>query len=386
MLGRRPAVERSSPPGASPVAHEASNCATATRPASRQGRAQGRRCRQRADFRARVGRYGRRGQVLIDATPLANSTVRPNKIRLGANAILGVSLAAAWRQRPAICRCAATSTAWGHVPPVPHDEPLNGGAARRQPSTSKNSDHAVGRSYRRGSARLARKFFNDPAQDAQGRRPQHQCRRRGWLRSAPAADGAALDFAVKAIEKGGSRPGATSPSPSIRPPREFSGTAATTSMAARARPATATRQIAYPGRPRRAIPILVDRGRHGGGRLGRLEGLTDRIGGKCQLVGDDVFVTNPPACRRASSAASPIPSWSRSTRSGPSPKPSVAVEMAHTAGYTAVMSHRSGETEDLTIADLAGRRPIAADQDRITLTLRSDCEIQPAASHRGGVG
>ena len=75
---------------------------------------------------------------------------------------------------------------------------------------------------------------------------------------------------------------------------------------------------------------------------------------RCQLVGDDLFVTNvDAAAARASTRASPTRSWSRSTRSARSTETLDAVEMAHKAGYAAVMSHRSGETEDATIADLA---------------------------------
>ena len=82
--------------------------------------------------------------------------------------------------------------------------------------------------------------------------------------------------------------------------------------------------------------------------------LTDRLGGKIQLVGDDLFVTNPERLADGHRArAWPTRSWSRSTRSAPCRETLDAVDMAHRAAYTAVMSHRSGETEDSTIADLA---------------------------------
>ena len=57
--------------------------------------------------------------------------------------------------------------------------------------------------------------------------------------------------------------------------------------------------------------------------------------------------------------------------------------MAREAGYTAVMSHRSGETEDVTIADLAVATRLRADQDRRAVALGSRGEVQPAAAHRG---
>ena len=81
--------------------------------------------------------------------------------------------------------------------------------------------------------------------------------------------------------------------------------------------------------------------------------LTDLIGAKCQLVGDDLFVTNP--ARLATGIEKGIANsiLVKVNQIGSLSETLDAVEMAHKAGYTAVMSHRSGETEDATIADLA---------------------------------
>jgi enolase len=62
------------------------------------------------------------------------------------------------------------------------------------------------------------------------------------------------------------------------------------------------------------------------------------------------------------------------------------IEMAKRAGYRSVISHRSGETEDSTIADLAVGTNAGPDQDRIGLAQRPHREIQPVAAHRGGAG
>ena len=62
------------------------------------------------------------------------------------------------------------------------------------------------------------------------------------------------------------------------------------------------------------------------------------------------------------------------------------IAIAHDAGYTTVISHRSGETEDTTIADLAVATGRRADQDRRPVALGSDRQVQPAAAHRGGAG
>ena len=81
--------------------------------------------------------------------------------------------------------------------------------------------------------------------------------------------------------------------------------------------------------------------------------LTERLGNRVQLVGDDLFVTNVERLQRgiAESAANSI--LVKVNQIGSVTETLEAIEMARTAGFTAVISHRSGETEDTTIADLA---------------------------------
>ena len=81
--------------------------------------------------------------------------------------------------------------------------------------------------------------------------------------------------------------------------------------------------------------------------------LTDRIGGKVQLVGDDLFVTNPARLSDGIGRGLANSILVKVNQIGTLSETLDAVDMAHRAGYTAVMSHRSGETEDATIADLA---------------------------------
>jgi enolase len=81
--------------------------------------------------------------------------------------------------------------------------------------------------------------------------------------------------------------------------------------------------------------------------------LTDLIGGKCQLVGDDLFVTNVERLSAGIRDGIANSILVKVNQIGTLTETLAAVEMAHKAGYTAVMSHRSGETEDSTIADLA---------------------------------
>ena len=81
--------------------------------------------------------------------------------------------------------------------------------------------------------------------------------------------------------------------------------------------------------------------------------LTETIGGKCQLVGDDLFVTNEKRLQKGIEKGCANSILVKINQIGTLTETLNAVEAAHRACYTAVMSHRSGETEDATIADLA---------------------------------
>jgi enolase len=81
--------------------------------------------------------------------------------------------------------------------------------------------------------------------------------------------------------------------------------------------------------------------------------LTDAMGGKTQLVGDDLFVTNTEFLKKGIDAGTANSILVKVNQIGTLTETFDAIEMAHKAGYTAVISHRSGETEDSTIADIA---------------------------------
>ena len=81
--------------------------------------------------------------------------------------------------------------------------------------------------------------------------------------------------------------------------------------------------------------------------------LTAAVGDRVQIVGDDLFVTNPQRIQRGIEGGTANAVLVKVNQIGSLTETLAAVEMAHRAGYTAVMSHRSGETEDATIADLA---------------------------------
>jgi enolase len=81
--------------------------------------------------------------------------------------------------------------------------------------------------------------------------------------------------------------------------------------------------------------------------------MTAELGGKVQIVGDDLFVTNPERLARGIAAKTANSLLVKVNQIGSLTETLDAVDMAHRAGYTCMMSHRSGETEDTTIADLA---------------------------------
>jgi enolase len=81
--------------------------------------------------------------------------------------------------------------------------------------------------------------------------------------------------------------------------------------------------------------------------------MTKQLGDQIQIVGDDLLVTNPERVRRGIKEKAANALLVKLNQIGTLTETIEAVEMAHRAGYTAVMSHRSGETEDATIADLA---------------------------------
>jgi len=108
--------------------------------------------------------------------------------------------------------------------------------------------------------------------------------------------------------------------------------------------------------------------------------LTDKIGSRVQLVGDDLFVTNTKRLQKGINEGIANSILVKVNQIGSLTETINAVTLAQTNGYTSVMSHRSGETEDSTIADLAVALN-CGQINRFTFTFRQDGEIQPVAAH-----
>jgi enolase len=301
-----------------------------------------------------LGGMDAEAQAKIDETLIALDGT-PNKSRLGANAILGVSLAtakaAAIAKKEPLYRYVGGTSA--RTLPVPMMNILNGGVHADNPIDFQEfmimpvGAPSFAEALRAGSeifqtlkAQLKAAGLNTNVGDEGGFAPD--------IKSAEAA----LDFVMQAISKAGYKPGGDVMIALDPASTEFfkngnyvyEGEGKTRSP---------KQQAEYLAQLVANYPIVSI---EDGMAEDDFEGwkiVTDMIGSKCQLVGDDLFVTN---VRRLSDGIKRGLGNSiliKVNQIGTLTETLAAVEMAHKAGYTAVMSHRSGETEDSTIADLA---------------------------------
>ena len=111
--------------------------------------------------------------------------------------------------------------------------------------------------------------------------------------------------------------------------------------------------------------------------------ITKALGTRVQLVGDDLFVTNTQILQKGISEGVANSILIKLNQIGTVTETLDAITMASNAGYTSVISHRSGETEDTTIADLAVATAAGQNQDRLGEPERPGREVQPAPPHRG---
>ena len=112
--------------------------------------------------------------------------------------------------------------------------------------------------------------------------------------------------------------------------------------------------------------------------------LTERIGKEVQLVGDDIFVTNPAILREGIERGVANSILIKLNQIGTVTETLDTIKIARDAGYRAVVSHRSGETEDTFIADFVVATGVGSDQDRRAGPLRARRQVQPADADRGG--
>jgi len=294
------------------------------------------------------------GQEALDRA-LIELDGTPNKSRLGANAILGVSLA--------VAQAAAADGGqplWRHlggpearILPVPMMNVLNGGAhADNKVDFQEFMVVPCGAESFSACLQMGAAVFHALKKTLHDRGLATAVGDEGGFAPDLGSNEEALEMLVAGIEAAGLRPGedvaiALDPATS----ELFSGGSYVLEHEGRtlspAEMAEYWQQIA--GRyPVVSIEDGMDEEDWDGWKL-----LTERIGDRVQLVGDDLFVTNTERLRRGIEAGVGNSILIKVNQIGTLTETLEAIAMAREAGYTAVMSHRSGETEDVTIADLA---------------------------------
>ncbi|MFT4150872.1 MAG: phosphopyruvate hydratase [Paracoccaceae bacterium] len=293
-------------------------------------------------------------QVGIDRTMIEMDGT-PNKGRLGANAILGVSLAVAkaaaeFTGQPLFRYVGGTSA---RVLPVPMMNIINGGEHADNPiDIQEFMIMPVGADNIRDAVRMGSEVFHTLKKELSAAGLSTGIGDEGGFAPNISSTRAALDFILKAIEKAGYRPGED-----IYLALDCASTEyfrdGRYEMKGEGKSLTSIENVEYLAGLCGDYPIISI---EDGMAEDDWEGwklLTETLGSKIQLVGDDLFVTNPKRLAEGIARGCANSMLVKVNQIGTLTETLQAVEMAHRARYTNVMSHRSGETEDATIADLA---------------------------------
>ncbi len=301
-----------------------------------------------------IGGMDAEDQVLIDET-LIGLDGTPNKARLGANAILGVSLA--------VAKAAAEATGLplyryvggpsARVLPVPMMNIVNGGAHADNPIDFQEfMIMPVGaESFAEGLRTGAEVFHTLKKALKEAGHNTNVGDEGGFAPDLPSAE-AALDFVMRSIERAGYRPG-----DDVVIALDCAATEFFKDGAYRYEGDGAVRssreQAQYLAKLVADYPIVSIEDGMSEDDWDGWKALTELVGARCQLVGDDLFVTNVSRLREGIDKGVANAILVKVNQIGTLTETLAAVDMAHRANYAAVMSHRSGETEDATIADLA---------------------------------
>jgi enolase len=301
-----------------------------------------------------VGGMDAEAQVKIDETMIGLDGT-PNKSRLGANAILGVSLAvakaaAAARDLPLYRYVGGTSA---RLLPVPMMNIVNGGVHADNPIDFQEfmimpvGAESFAEGLRMGVEvfQTLKKALHDAGHNT------NVGDEGGFAPNLPSAD-TALGFVMKAIESAGYRPGEEIALALDPASTEFFKNGAY-HYEGEGKIRSRDEQVRYLAELVGRYPIVSIEDGMAEDDFDGWKALTEAIGAKCQLVGDDVFVTNVKRLIEGIRQGFANSILIKVNQIGSLTETLAAIEMAHKAGYTAVMSHRSGETEDSTIADLA---------------------------------
>jgi enolase len=286
-------------------------------------------------------------QVLIDLDGT------PDKSRLGANAILGVSLAVARAAADAsdlpLFRYVGGSHA--HLLPVPMMNILNGGAhADTNVDIQEFMIAPVGAVTFRDALRCGAEVYHALKAVLKGRGLSTGLGDEGGFAPDLPANREALDLIVEAIGKAGYTPGSDVALALDVAATEFYADGGYTFEGAAK---TSADMAAYYDELLASYPIVSIEDPLAEDDWAGWSELTASIGDKVQIVGDDLFVTNPERLRRGVKEAAANALLVKVNQIGTLSETLDAVDLAHRNGFRCMMSHRSGETEDTTIADLA---------------------------------
>ncbi|QGZ33171.1 phosphopyruvate hydratase [Stappia indica] len=301
-----------------------------------------------------IGGLDAEDQIKIDEAMIALDGT-PNKARLGANAILGVSLA--------VARAAAQSAglplyryvggAGARLLPVPMMNIINGGAHADNPiDVQEFMIMPVGADTLADAVRMGAEVFHTLKKGLKDAGHNTNVGDEGGFAPNLASTEDALGFIMKSIEKAGYRPGEDICLALDAASTEFfkDGKYHLDGEGKVLGPDEMAAYLAdFVGR----YPIISIEDGMAEDDWAGWKALTDLVGSKCQLVGDDLFVTNSVRLREGIKKGVANSILVKVNQIGTLTETLDAVDTAHKAAYTAVMSHRSGETEDSTIADLA---------------------------------
>ena len=278
-----------------------------------------------------------------------------NKARLGANAILGVSLAVAkaaaeYSGQPLFRYIGGTSA---RVLPVPMMNIINGGEHADNPiDIQEFMIMPVSASNIREAIRMGAEVFHTLKKELTAAGHNTGIGDEGGFAPNLSSTRDALDFIMKSIKKAGYVPGQD-----IYLALDCAATEyykdGKYEMKGEGKSLTSAENSDYLAQLASDYPIISIEDGMSEDDWDGWKMLTDKIGDKIQLVGDDLFVTNPARLADGIAKGSANSMLVKVNQIGTLTETLQAVDMAHRARFTNVMSHRSGETEDATIADLA---------------------------------
>ena len=278
-----------------------------------------------------------------------------NKGRIGANAILGVSLAVAKAAAEArgLPLYRYIGGVQAHVLPVPMMNIINGGEHADNPIDFQEFMIVpVGAENIVEAVRCGSEIFHTLKKGLSEKGLSTSVGDEGGFAPALASTTDALDFIMSAIEKAGYTPGDdVMLALDCAATEYFKG--GKYEMVGEGKSLSPAENAEFLAELTRRYPIFSIEDGMGEDDFEGWKALTDAIGDKVQLVGDDLFVTNPKRLAMGIEKGLANSLLVKVNQIGTLTETLEAVTLAQRSGYTAVMSHRSGETEDATIADLA---------------------------------